>query len=950
MDQSLSQLIPIERTGHDGFSWWVGQIEGTASDEANNKGGYRYKVRIIGDHPQDKSLLSTSDLPWANVMMPVNVPFMPGNIGGGDPQLIEGCWVIGFYMDNMKQKPLILGSIGQTPGSTTVVKNVRPDDSGFTHGTRSGAYAPNPAKDGQESPENREGGESDSTAKTGGGQSDGTTDGKGNLRVPGPNENNPKLVKSQEEWCQEVAEKCKDVDVKTQMTGIVSGMLANIQNNDGKIGTFYINKSTGGLNDAIGQVRTNINKANLVVAEFIARVKGYIKTKLAAGVNDLTKALLRQDETGNALTPVTEWFNNLLKDLNCQMEDLGTRLAEWLTNVLMSYVDQIYQAIACQIDELVNGIMSKINQLMSELLSSILGPLQEILGAIAAPLNIIGDAINFVLELLGISCSGPDTTCAKYKKVCTTGEKKKDEDDKNFLDDLLGDIDNLFGDTPADYTQYVCSDAYKGKSLSNTTVGFTGGVPKPGVGDNKTKIIKYNINDITVKEGELATFTVSRSGYTEDASSIKFNTLNNQGSATTGIDYQATNGILGFAPNETSKTIPVQTLYNLESELSEDFFIQLQKNSPSEGSGINTNFVSNIGKCTIVESDVTSPGDGDEYITQPTNPLAPITEVPDDTVNFPDTPAGGIGDAVSTTPTFAVVANRSFCPEGQFIIYTITTTNVKDGTVLFYTLNGNDITSDDIIGGQLTGKITITSNEAMVTVGIADDNVVEDAETLRFTLNGKGVFVDVLITTADDLDIGDYDTGTGETPENVFIDFEFPIITPGTIITDEGGGIIEIPVDKPGDPWAEPPYVFIGGEGIGAVGTALLDEDGFLTEIRLQSNGFGYKKNLAKDQGVRCIVDAFTILRPGVGYTEVPDLYVNGELGVAEAVINDDGFVIGARMLDKTRTFDRFPAVDIIGGGGYGAKLLPSLACLDTDALATVGSTRIGTGEYIDCP
>ena len=135
---------------------WVGQIEGTASDEANNKGGYRYKVRIIGDHPQDKSLLQTSELPWANVMMPVNVPFMPGNIGGGDPQLVEGCWVIGFYMDNMKQKPLILGSIGQTPGSTTVVKNVRPDDPGFTHGTRSGAYAPNPAKDGQESPENRE--------------------------------------------------------------------------------------------------------------------------------------------------------------------------------------------------------------------------------------------------------------------------------------------------------------------------------------------------------------------------------------------------------------------------------------------------------------------------------------------------------------------------------------------------------------------------------------------------------------------------------------------------------------------------------------------------------------------------------------------------------------------------------------------------------------------------
>ena len=51
-------------------------------------------------------------------MMPVNVPFMPGNVGGAHPQLIKGCWVIGFYLDNDKQKPIIMGSIGQTPGAT----------------------------------------------------------------------------------------------------------------------------------------------------------------------------------------------------------------------------------------------------------------------------------------------------------------------------------------------------------------------------------------------------------------------------------------------------------------------------------------------------------------------------------------------------------------------------------------------------------------------------------------------------------------------------------------------------------------------------------------------------------------------------------------------------------------------------------------------------------------
>ena len=59
-------------------------------------------------------------------MMPVNSPFTPGNIAGGDPQLIVGGWVIGFYMDAQKQKPLIMGSIGQVPGSTSTFKNCFP--------------------------------------------------------------------------------------------------------------------------------------------------------------------------------------------------------------------------------------------------------------------------------------------------------------------------------------------------------------------------------------------------------------------------------------------------------------------------------------------------------------------------------------------------------------------------------------------------------------------------------------------------------------------------------------------------------------------------------------------------------------------------------------------------------------------------------------------------------
>ena len=927
-DEALSRLVPSHRIGHDGFAWWVGQIEATTADEKNNKGGYRYKVAIVGEHPKSKEIVGTDDLPWANVMMPVNAPFAPGNITGVSAQLVPGCWVIGFYLDSDKQKPIIIGSIGQTPGSTTEKNTVDRDDpeSRFVTGDGTGNLAVNPKTDGDPS--------KDKTSKQNGGPADGTTRADGEKRIDSGNkEENIK----DENWCQLTAEKCEDVDLKTQMTSIIGQMLADIQASDGNIGDYYVSKYTGGLYSSTGNARRYVNKAVYVMREFLARVKGYIISLLQKAVNKLVKALLRPNENGNALTGVTEFFNNRLKELGCKMEDLGERLAEWLTNVLMSYINQIYRAAICHIDEFVNGIISKIYELLNKLLEAILGPLGDILGAIADGLNIIGNAINYILNLLGISCTGPDQKCVK-KTVCSDGSKKNNGDDKDFLDDLLSKIDNLFGDTPADYTQYVCDEAFTGKPLEVTNVDFIGGVPLTGTDTREPKII-YNITNIEVTEGDSAVFTVTRDGFTDIASSVSFKTLDTQGSATAGTDYLSQNGILGFSIGEISKEIEIQTLVDNESESNESFFIKLTNNSPVD-SKTKIKFKQNIAKCTIVEKDLKE--SYDPFSPTDVDPFAPIDDTPPS--NFPPDDSA----PTSTNPTFNVVANRTTCPEDEFIIYTITTTNVANGSILYYTLTGNGITPSDIIGNKLNGEFVIQDNEAKVTIGIREDSTVEDEETLTFTISGTGASVDVLITT-DNL-LKDYDSGVGDDPSTVFQEFRFPIVDSSKVITDDSGGIIEIPVDNTGDQFAEPPIVFVTGEGVGATATALLDGDGFVTEIRVQSSGFGYKKNLASDNDVRCIIDAFTILSPGTGYTSTPKMYVNKSLEVAEAIINDDGFVVGARVLDRSITFDKLPLIEIVGGGGYGARLLPSLACLNTDALSAVGSTKIGTGRYVDCP
>ena len=1007
MDQLISNIIPTQRIGQDGFQWWVGQIEGTAADETNNKGGYRFKVRIVGDHPGDPELVGTEDLPWANVMMPVTVPFIPGNGGGAHPQLEIGCWVIGFYMDTEKQKPLIMGSIGQTPGATKVFSERTPDTPPFT------TAIPQLIGEVDGPPTQKETGKNTST----GGLSDGTKDGEGNQRVTVPaSKINPLKngTAASEDWCQSKAEKCDADDMGSQMTGIMGEFLNAVQSNGGNVGTYLVNSSTGGLMDGIGIARGYVNKAMRVVSEFVAKVKGFVLEKLKEAVDALIKAILRPSEDGNSLTPVTEFFNNLLKQLGCSMADLGDRLFSFLTDLLMGYVENIYRSVACQVDALVNGIMSKINSLMNDLLDSVLGPLSDILGAIAGPLNILGGAISFVMNLLGISCSGPDRSCSSKGQVCTNGEEKESEEG-DFLDDLLEGIDNLFPGTGADYNQYVCDDAKKGKELTFTTIGFTGGIPLTGGKDGfipedeigsdpddgtddggggsggsgvNTKKIIYTINDVTVEEGNLAQFTVSRSGYTEVSSSVTFKTIRYEGTAKENEDYFPVNDILGFAPGETTKTISVQTINSEQREDDETFYVYIKKNTPTKGSGVRSQIEKTLGVGTIVERKVKQPYspyrgaefknpiyDLDELFSAISDPeivdnsdisgdngiCSLDTDCPDGQVCFrgrcipstscsdtTDCPEGmqcvnGICVQIpSTTQDISVSSDRITCPEGEFIVYTITSSNIENGSIFYYTLSGTDITSDDIITGNLTGEFIINSDTSKVTVGISKDGVVEEAEVLRFTINGTGASTEVIIT-ADG--VGDDSEG-----ELVFDTFIPPTVDPGEIITDENGGIIDIPVSIPGSPWAEPPYVFVGGEGVGATATALLDQDGFLSEIRIKSPGYGYVKNLPTNRNKRCIIDTFTVIRPGTDYTSKPIIYVNGRTDVAEAVINQDGFVIGARVLDRVTTYEKFPEVLIVGGNGYGAKLIPSLACLDTDALVRIGSTKIGTGRYVDCP
>ena len=101
----------IEYQGKTGFIWFTGIVEDRNDPLFLN----RVRVRIHGAHSYDKQKIATTDLPWAEVMMPTTSPSLSG-LGTTTHGLVEGSTVMGFYRDHLNmQDPIIIGSFVGIP-------------------------------------------------------------------------------------------------------------------------------------------------------------------------------------------------------------------------------------------------------------------------------------------------------------------------------------------------------------------------------------------------------------------------------------------------------------------------------------------------------------------------------------------------------------------------------------------------------------------------------------------------------------------------------------------------------------------------------------------------------------------------------------------------------------------------------------------------------------------
>lgn len=790
MDPAVSSLFPIHQIGADGFSWWVGQIETEKHGDPKKSG--RYRVRIVGQHLKDCDATTTEQLPWANVMMPVTTPFSDGGATGATVDLRQGNWVVGFYLDNDKQKPIIMGSIGHTAGATqrsNVQSDPNPGEtcksfSTFLQESNPSLHKPLGSK------EKRNGDQpaSSTTAEDTGVTSVGEA---GQIAAAVPGQMPPAFYglfaeasttnPTGNKVCVEIANpNCgSENDLKGGLTTIIGEMLKATQQSGGNLGSFYVSKINGELNNYIDHGMEYVNKAVRLVKSFIARVKGEIVKLIREGVDQLVQLILYEEvaaetvekavakaktseidnvseaeepatKTQSRLKPILDAINDVLDDLGCSMADLTDRLARWLTDLLLGYLMDAFSNAACLVDSVVNGILNQILAFIESLIGNVLGPLQQLLQLLASPLDIIGNAINKVLNLLGISCDGPAAKCEEFLKECTDCGVGETED---WLDKLIDDIEsgNL------DNTTYVCDEAKNTSakdSLPPTNIIFIGGTFPPGDptddGLPTDIFVSYSFNDIEVTEGEQAVFTITRGGNVSSASSITFTILG--GTAEEGVDYDKiySGSSVGFAPGSTERTIEFETYKDTQTEGPETFFIKIEENVTPEG--LTAIFPGgNVKKCTI--DDFSSEDLSPPPNLPPDSPYVPpvlVTVTPVQT-----TPILGTTFVPEDVQTISITTDKTFYSEGETIRYTVDSSGYPPGTVFTYTIEG-DVNEDDIEGG-LTGSFTIGSTgasafsrEILVNEDVEDD--VDPLESITLFVDGTQAYANAFILAGDDAD------------------------------------------------------------------------------------------------------------------------------------------------------------------------------------------------------
>lgn len=115
---------------------------------------------------------------------------------------------------------------------------------------------------------------------------------------------------------------------------------------------------------------------------------------------------------------------------------------------------------------------------------------------------------------------------------------------------------------------------------------------------------------------------------------------------------------------------------------------------------------------------------------------------------------GGIWKSYISAPTYSLTQTLTSLTEGDSVTYTLSTTNVADGTSFTWTASGSGISGSDFSGGSTTGTFSVSSGSGSFTITTLNSDGTDGNETLEMTITLTST--GVTVATGSSVTIVDY--------------------------------------------------------------------------------------------------------------------------------------------------------------------------------------------------
>ena len=409
-----SRLNSINFAGSDGFPYFRGQVTTDAAwRQHSEKYGYRVKVRIYGVHPPS-NIVPDSDLPWAPVL--VSAQFGAGKACAGTSLGLQGGeTVIGFFADNDKQQPVILGCY-QTEAVHENVLAYPTDASGSSSFYEVEANPFLVWGEGNMPVNHNDTKKINGTLK----RNNKTSNGKNTKQNIIDNEN--LIVKR--------AQKCKG---GKGFMNELSRSLASFIEVTGKLEKFqdtYIDP----VMDELRDVQKLVSDTAQLISGAYAQVIRLARKFLFAKIYELVEQLMGFLQLDSLLKDIA--VKKAVDSIYCVIEKIIKSLQKVIEDFLIGLIGKIVQAPLCAAEQFLGGLNTKMFNEIESAIGDAMSSLSGILGPIGNFMGYIEKAMGYVqIGLKFLACEDQECEPEPYDWALNFGPTKQQKlDFKKTID------------------------------------------------------------------------------------------------------------------------------------------------------------------------------------------------------------------------------------------------------------------------------------------------------------------------------------------------------------------------------------------------------------------------------------------------------------------------------------------------------------------------------------